>query len=80
MAGIVELYAELHSIPCLDIVPSTLKKWATGNGRASKEDMIAAANRELGSQGTLPRVSLREHEADAIILGLYAAENIQPGE
>lgn len=28
---------------------STLKKFATGNGKASKEDMIAAANRTMGS-------------------------------
>jgi len=27
---------------------STIKKYATGNGKASKEDMIAAANRQLG--------------------------------
>lgn len=28
---------------------STIKKFATGNGKASKEDMIAAANKSLGS-------------------------------
>lgn len=81
MAGIVEEVV-VHCAACLDIVPTTLKKWATGSGKASKEEMINWASTSLSVAG--PRfVSakfLGEHEADAIILGLYAAENIEPGE
>ncbi len=75
MAGIVEEVV-VDCAACLDIVPSTLKKWATGSGRANKEQMITRAEELIYPDER----SLREHEADAIILGLYAAENIQPGE
>lgn len=76
-AGIVEAETYGQGLPSLDIVPSTLKKWATGSGRASKDDMIVAA--ETLIDYSVSEV-LGEHEADAIILGLYAAENIEPGE
>ncbi len=78
MAGIVEEVV-VDCAACLDIVPTTLKKWATGGGRASKQDMIRCAKRNLGKWGD-DEDHLGEHEADAIILGLYAAENIEPGE
>ncbi len=77
MAGVVEEVV-VDCAACLDIVPTTLKKWATGSGRASKQDMIAAAY--ALAPCLLYHVKLGEHEADAIILGLYAAENIEPGE
>ena len=82
MAAIAEAAAVWRGIPSLDIVPSTLKKWATGNGRASKAEMIAAAYRlqpHLPYHGC-PSMSFGEHEADAIILGLYAHEYVQTGE
>ncbi len=76
MAGIAEAEAHGQGITSLDIVPSTLKKWATGSGRGIKDKMVLAAQVLIYPDER----SLREHEADAIILGLYAAENIQPGE
>ncbi len=79
MAGIVE-EAVVDRAACLDIVPSTLKKWATGSGRANKEQMIIAAVRLVHPPQSGPWAEMREHEADAIILGLYAAENIEPGD
>ncbi len=78
MAGVAEAETHGQGVTSLDIVPSTLKKWATGSGKASKGDMIVAATKLL--TGSYINVDLREHEADAIILGLYAAENIKPGE
>ena len=78
MAGIAEEVAlDEYKVACLDIVPSTIKKWATGNGRASKDNMIVAAEALIHYSVPEP---LGEHEADAIILGLYAAENIEPGD
>ncbi len=76
MAGVAEAEAHGQGITSLDIVPSTLKKWATGSGRADKQRMIGAAQVLIYPD----KRTLREHEADAIILGLYAAENIKPGE
>ncbi len=80
MAGVAEAEAHGQGITSLDIVPSTLKKWATGSGKASKEQMITAAVGKLFEQMREPPITLGEHEADAIILGLYAAEHIEPGE
>ena len=79
MAGVVEEVV-VDCAACLDIVPSTLKKWATGSGRASKDDMIFTAVRLVHPPQSGPWPEMGEHEADAIILGLYAAENIEPGE
>lgn len=79
MAGVAEAEAHGQGLPSLDIVPSTLKKWATGMGNAKKPEMIAAAEKLLTLAGWAD-VHLGEHEADAVILGLYAAENITVGE
>ena len=48
----------------------TLKKWATGDGRASKNDMIEAA------QGFNPRgdLILDDNRADALLILAYARE------
>ena len=79
MAGIIEEVALAESCACLDIVPSTIKKWGTGVGNAKKPEMIAAAEKLLTLTGWAD-IHLGEHEADAIILGLYAAENITTGD
>ena len=50
----------------------TLKKLATGSGRAQKADMVAAAERELGRSG------LSHDEADAYFLVRYWQERLQP--
>jgi len=65
MAGILEAVATHYGYPVLSIVPTTVKKWATGKGVASKEEMIKAAQR-LGYAGE------NEHEADAFCLLQYA--------
>jgi hypothetical protein len=44
LKGIIKLYAEENEIPCLGYGISTIKKRATGSGRASKVDMIQAVN------------------------------------
>lgn len=58
---------------CADVRPvavnaSTLKKWATGSGRASKADMIVAARERFGV-GTED-----DNEADAVCLLSWARE------
>ncbi len=51
---------------------STLKKWATGVGRAEKPAMIAWAAGKIGRQPE------DDNEADAIAVGLWAAEQFDP--
>ena len=45
----VATWAQEHNLLSNGYAIATIKKFATGNGRASKEDMIAAANRTLGT-------------------------------
>jgi Holliday junction resolvasome RuvABC endonuclease subunit len=47
---------------------ATIKKWATGSGRAEKSAMIARAKKELG------RDPIDDNEADAVLIGLMAWE------
>jgi hypothetical protein len=45
----VATWAEEHNLVSNGYAISTIKKYATGNGKASKEDMIIAANKSLGA-------------------------------
>lgn len=47
----------------------TLKKFATGSGTASKDDMIKAAKKLLG------REPIDDNEADAVLMAKWASEN-----
>ena len=65
-ALILEAAAERNlEVSCVHT--SELKKWATGNGRAEKPEMIKAA---ASLSGRSPR---DDNEADAILIGLWAA-------
>ncbi len=58
-------FAAEHDIETMPVHSATLKKFATGNGRASKADMVTAAR----ARGW----SLVDHnEADAALLLEYA--------
>lgn len=50
------------------IAPASLKKWATGSGRADKDLMMAAARDRFGWTGS------DDNEADAVLLWHYVAE------
>lgn len=66
---IATIQAEASRLPAevLAVHSSTLKKYATGNGRAEKPDMLRAATRLVG-----PQYELSGHdEADAIWLCHY---------
>lgn len=72
IAGVIEAVAMRYGLVALDMPPSTIKKFATGKGRASKEEMIEAARR-FGYTGS------DEHEADAVCALKYAEENMTKG-
>ncbi len=65
VAGLLEATAKRYGLDTFDSTPKEIKKFA-GNYKASKDDMIAAAQ-ALGYKG------FNEHEADAFI-GLKYAE------
>lgn len=60
LGGVVR-YALWRSLPTryIDVPPATLKLFATGKGNARKEDVLAAAIRRLGYEGS------NHNEADA---------------
>lgn len=65
LGGIIRYSLYGAGVPYVDITPTSLKKWATGNGLASKADMVKAV-RGLG-------FSVTNHNlADAYALALYA--------
>ena len=59
----IEQYASVHS--------ATLKKFATDNGRASKEEMIVEAERRFGKDVR------DDNEADALWLMAYGQERFK---
>lgn len=70
IAGIIEAVAHESGVAVIDLPPASIKKWATGSGKASKEDMLDAA-RGMGYIGS------NEHEADAYCLLQYALSKIK---
>ena len=63
-------YEAGHSDPVM-ISPTSVKKFATGNGRASKDDMVAAFEKETGLDAELAGKA-REDIADAYFICKYA--------
>ena len=63
------LFDEHHSEPVL-VSPTRIKKCATGNGRSSKEDMLAAFEKETGLDPELA-AKAREDIADAYFICKY---------
>jgi len=48
LVGIIKQYFHINNLKCITIPPSSLKKFVTGKGNASKEDMCAAAQARFG--------------------------------
>jgi Holliday junction resolvasome RuvABC endonuclease subunit len=67
LAAVVKIVSEELGLPDpLPVNPATLKKWATGNGRAKKWQMIAALERLYGIKTN------DDNCADAILICKYA--------
>jgi crossover junction endodeoxyribonuclease RuvC len=68
LGGVVRLMMYENKVRYAEVPPATLKKFTTGKGNANKDEMIAAAIRKFGFQGS------NNNEADAYMLrlmGLY---------
>lgn len=79
-AGCLEAAAHGRGFPVLDVSPSEIKKFATGKGSASKDEMTAAAGSILAGLGQVLVAPPREHEADAICGLFYALANVSKPE
>ena len=69
LGGILRWHLWRQGISVLELAPGTLKKFATGDGSASKTAMVIAARDRLGYDG------LSDDEADA--LWLRAAKSLR---
>ena len=74
LATVVELVCRLAGIPLVEVEPKDIKKQATGNGNASKEDVIEACGLRLGVD------VIDDNHADAIWLGQWCLEHVDWGE
>jgi len=72
IAGILEAAAINAGMAVIDVAVPTIKKFACGDSRAPKNDMIKTA-RKFGYKGR------DEHEADAICLLKYAEAYLERG-
>jgi len=66
--GLVDMAACDCGADVVCCYPAALKKWATGHGRASKQDMVAEARARYG------RKPKSDDEADALLLLAWARE------
>lgn len=67
--GIIKMLCELENKPIIDYSPATIKKVFTGDGRASKEDIIVEVETKFQCK------DINNHTADAIAIAYthYAA-------
>jgi Holliday junction resolvasome RuvABC endonuclease subunit len=62
LGGVVRWWLHQTGVPYVNVLPSVLKKYATGKGNAPKDLMLATAIRKLGYEGH------SNDEADALFL------------
>lgn len=60
-------------IPWAEVGPTTVKKYATGNGGASKDAVLLAVERRWGKQVRVDN----NNEADALVLAAMGAHHLQ---
>jgi crossover junction endodeoxyribonuclease RuvC len=73
LGGAVRLSLWGASIPYVEVPPSVVKKFATGKGNAGKEEVLVAAVRRLGYEGS------NNNEADALWLLLAGLSSYGAG-
>lgn len=72
LRGVMRLVAAEIGAEFYELKPTTIKKFATGSGRAEKQQMIAACKRLLGIEAR------DSNEADALFILEAAKQNYQP--
>lgn len=68
LGGVIRLTLWRNQVPYVDVPPASLKKYATGKGRAKKELVLVEAVKRLGYEGS------SNDEADALWLRAMALD------
>ncbi len=79
LCGMVSVMQEECAVGNIDhtmVQSKQLKKWTTGNGKASKEDMIAAMQKRYPEQNIPSDVKEGNDQADALALLGYIEEKL----
>ncbi len=74
----IQEFAAEQGYESLPVHTATLKKWATGSGRADKADMVKAALQKTGLVVSLDGDGMPDDQADAILIALWAHDQVQP--
>lgn len=69
VSGAIYLLGGIHQLPVADYTPGTVKKICTGNGRASKDDVVKRIEEIAQKSGIVVK---NNHEADAVGISLTA--------
>lgn len=72
ITGVLYLLAQQKNLPIKDFTPGTVKKAVTGNGRATKEEVISRVNEISGNLKPIKT----EHESDAIAIAITAIRHL----
>lgn len=70
LGGVIRLMLHVNGQPWCLIPPASLKKYATGKGNASKADVLVAAVRRLGYEGS------DDNQADALWLRAMTLDHL----
>lgn len=70
LGGVIRLMLHEARVPFVDVPPASLKKYATGKGNASKDEVLVAAVKRLGYDGAC------NDEADALWLRAMALDHL----
>lgn len=74
LAAVLELFSLDSNLPLIPVAVGTLKKYATGNGRADKSEMIAAA------KTAYPAIKFEDdNHADSILIAHWGVHYVQSG-
>jgi crossover junction endodeoxyribonuclease RuvC len=76
LGGIYRMVCYDRRVPFVEIPPASVKRYATGNGNANKDDVLLAAVRRLGYEGR------SKDEADALwilTMARHHYDHVDPG-
>lgn len=85
LGTLIREHLSVHGIPWIEVAPTSLKKYCTGSGRASKTEMVKAvranwglttAKDDIADAYALARIAENIHSDDSHIIGPERGEEV----